>query len=84
MVDKPLKLNKILDLYVFNVVTCLLMRFIITLITSLILLLPASGQGQWEIVDVEIDSVVLNLDGGKSFVFLPNKLTEVQFINRDI
>ena len=27
------------------------MRFILTLITSLILLLPASGQGQWEVLN---------------------------------
>jgi len=53
------------------------MRFIITLITSLILLIPASGQGQWEVVNVEIDFIAA------AYQDPPNHLLDVQFIDRD-
>jgi len=56
------------------------MRFIITLITSLILLIPASGQGQWEIVEVEI-IVVPVWPGDQEPV---DCFLDVQFIDRDI
>jgi len=59
------------------------MRFIITLITSLILLIPASGQGQWERVDLGIDSTFFPglYDGGW---LKPYRFSDVQFINRNI
>lgn len=65
------------------------MRLIITLITSLILLLPASGQGQWKFVDIGIDFIpgiairdtdsIPDRDIGSRTPF-----NEVQFIDRDI
>jgi len=54
------------------------MRFIITLITSLILLIPASGQGQWEIEELVIDPIYSPRDG-----WLPIGLFDVRFVNRD-
>jgi len=56
------------------------MKFTITLITSLILLLPAIGQDRWEIVNVEIDSIP-NWSGDKLEPI--QGLIDVQFVDRD-
>ena len=55
------------------------MRFIITLITSLILLIPASGQGRWLIIDT------LNYPvNTPHFGTVLSDLFDVQFLNQDI
>jgi len=60
------------------------MRFIITLITSLILLLPTSGQGEWERVDLGIDSVKIGFTNGDTIWVQLDHIQDVQFIDRDI
>jgi len=53
------------------------MRFIITLITSLILLIPASGQGQWEVVELEIPTAPF-YEARMYF-----SLNDIQFVDQD-
>jgi len=71
-----------LDLYVSKAVTCVFMRSIITLITSLILLIPASGQGQWEKVNVAIQTTCVPPPGPSGPPSVYN-LYDVQFTDRD-
>jgi len=52
------------------------MRFIITLITSLLLLIPASGQGEWKIVDLGIEIFP------SAGLYTGNQVRDVQFIDR--
>ena len=56
------------------------MRFLLTLITSLILLLPASGQGEWEKAEVYIE-VGISCSG--QLEEMGGGFSDVLFIDRD-
>jgi len=57
------------------------MRFIITLILSLILLIPASGQGQWEIVNLGIYIPIYDIPRVGTIAI--DDIHDVQFLDQD-